>query len=100
MVKGKQYHAARKLILAGAMETFSELVDIVPKTTLAKELRMHHITFGKHIENPATFSFEVAFRIAALIEVDPMAVVNLIAKQALTKMDDKGKHQAGDKLQK
>ena len=83
MVKDKRYNTVKKLILANALGSFSEMLDTLPKTTLARDLGMHHQTFSKLIANPAKFTFEDAFRIANLIEVDQMAIVNLIAKQCL-----------------
>jgi plasmid maintenance system antidote protein VapI len=63
----------------------------LPKTVLAKDLGMHHQTLTKLLTNPAKFTFEEAFRIAALIEVDPIAIVNLIAKQSITDMKGRKK---------
>ena len=89
MVKDKRYNTIKKLIIANALGSFAEILDTLPKTTLARDLGMHHQTFSKLLSNPAKFTFEDAFNIAALIEVDQMAIVNLIAKQCIA--DGKGK---------
>jgi plasmid maintenance system antidote protein VapI len=89
MVKDKRYNTVKKLILANALGSFAEIFDTLPKTVLAKDLGMHHQTLTKLLAEPKRFTFERAFDIAELLEVDPLAVANLIAKQCIA--DAKGK---------
>jgi hypothetical protein len=42
---------------------------------------MHYQTISKLLANPAKFTFEQAFEIAALLEVDGLAIVTLIGKE-------------------
>lgn len=82
-MKDKRYNTVRKLILANALGSFSEIFDTLPKTVLAKDLGMHHQTLTKLLSEPLKFSFERAFDIAGLIDVDPMAIVTLIGKEII-----------------
>lgn len=81
MAKDKRYNTVKKLISAGFIKSFSEILDTVPKTVIAQDLGMHHQTFGKLIKNPDKFTFKDAFRIASLIEVEEQIIMNLIYEQ-------------------
>jgi hypothetical protein len=83
MVKDKRYNTVKKLILANALSSFTEIFDTLPKTVLGRDLGLHHQTLTKLLADPKRFTFEHAFDIAGLLEVDPMAIVNLIGKQCL-----------------
>ena len=78
MVKDRRYNTARKLINANALSSFSELLDTIPKTTLARDLGMHHQTFEKLLNDPLQFRFHHAVAIATLIEVEEKKIVDLI----------------------
>lgn len=71
----------KNLISGGYIKTLREILDTLPKTVLAKDLGMHHQTFSKLIENPEGFTFKDTFRIAALIEVDDKAIIELVYNQ-------------------
>jgi plasmid maintenance system antidote protein VapI len=81
MAKDKRYNTVKKLITAGFIKSFSEILDTVPKTVIAQDLGMHHQTFGKLIKYPEKFTFKDAFRIASLIEVEEQTIMNLIYEQ-------------------
>jgi hypothetical protein len=83
MVTDKRYTVVKKLILANALGSFSEIFDTLPKTVLARDLGMHHQTLTGYLANPLNFSFENAFDIADLIGVDPLAIVTLIGKEII-----------------
>jgi len=89
MVKDKRYNTVKKLILANALSSFTEIFDTLPKTVVGRDLGMHHQTFTKLLADPKRFTFEQAFSIAGQLEVDPLAVVNLIAIEILGR--NKGK---------
>lgn len=81
MAKDKRYNTVKKLITAGYIKSFSEILDTIPKTVVAQDLGMHHQTFDKLIECPERFTFKDAFRVASLIEVDQLVIINLIYNQ-------------------
>jgi plasmid maintenance system antidote protein VapI len=83
MAKHKGYAIAKKLILSGDVKTFRELIDVVPKTAIAKDLGMHLQTFSKMLAQPQLFTFKVAYRIASLLDVDEKTVLDLIHAEHL-----------------
>jgi hypothetical protein len=83
MAKDKRYNTVKNLISGGYIKTFSEILDTIPKTVIAHDLGMHHQTFAKLMKDPERFTFKDAFRIAALIDIDGMAIVNLIYHQCV-----------------
>lgn len=93
-MKDRRYITLQKLFLAGRIESLREVLDTLPKTVLAKDLGMHHQTLAAMISNPQKFSYEIAFKIASLIDVEPHTIVNLIFNECLAakakKRKDKG----------
>lgn len=81
MAKDKRYNTVKKLISAGFINSFSEILETVPKTVIAQDLGMHHQTFAKLIKYPERFTFKDAFRIASLIEVEEHIIMKLIYEQ-------------------
>lgn len=68
--------------MGGYIHSLLEIFDILPKTVLAHDLDTHHVTFKKHMENPATFTLEQLYQIAALIDVDNWEILKLAHKEA------------------
>jgi hypothetical protein len=81
MAKDKRYNTVKNLITGGYIKSFSEILDTIPKTVVAHDLGMHHQTFDKLIKNPERFTFKDAYRIASLIDVDQLVIINLIHNQ-------------------
>jgi hypothetical protein len=91
MVKDKRYDTVKKLIKGGYIKSFSEVLENIPKTNVARDLGMHHQTFGKLINSPEKFALEDAIKIASLIEVEDMVVIQLIYNQYLQEKKPKRK---------
>jgi hypothetical protein len=85
MAKDKRYNTVKKLITAGYVKYFSDILDTVPKTVVARDLGMHHQTFDKLMKYPDRFTLKNAFRIASLIDVDDKAILDLIYNQCIDK---------------
>lgn len=49
----------------------------VPKTVMAQDLGMHHITFNKLIENPERFTLKNIYALAWLIGIDKKKMLDL-----------------------
>jgi len=81
MAKDKRYETVKKLIAGGHITCFSEILETVPKTIVAHDLRMHHQTFDKLLTYPEKFNLEDAISIASLIEVEDMEIIKLIYSQ-------------------
>jgi hypothetical protein len=85
MLRSKRYTTAKKLILGGEIKTFSELLDILDKTPLARAIKISPARLNKLIDNPALFLFQDAYSIADLIGVDGQSIVDLIHADHLQK---------------
>ncbi|OQP50287.1 hypothetical protein A4H97_00105 [Niastella yeongjuensis] len=72
-----RYITVNKLITSRQLNSFSEILKIVPKTVLTKDLGMHHITFNKLIDHPAGFTLENIYEIAALVGVENKVMLQL-----------------------
>jgi plasmid maintenance system antidote protein VapI len=83
MAKDKRYKTVKNLITGGYIKSFSEIWDTLPKTVVARDLKMHHQTFSRLISSPEGFSFEAAIKIALLFEVDSFDIINLIYYQLI-----------------
>ena len=83
MAKDKRYKTVKNLIESGHIVRFMEILDVVPKTTVANDLGMHHDTFGGLIIDAEKFTFKQSFSIALLIEVDAKIIVDLIYAQCI-----------------
>ena len=83
MAKDKRYKVIKRLIVAGDVTSFAQILEFVPKTIIAQDLGMHHQTFEKHIKDPEKFSFKLAFWIASLIEMEEKVIVDLIYNQCM-----------------
>ena len=94
MAKDKRFKTVKNLITAGYVKSFPEILETVPKTVVAHDLGMHHQTFAKLIKYPDRFTFKDAFRIASLIEVDDLTIINLIYNQYATGKNLKRKSRA------
>lgn len=81
MTKDKRYKTVNNLISGGYIKTFRDILDTIPKSTIARDLGMHHQTFSKLLDHPDHFTFKDAFRIASLIGVDDKVIVDLIYSQ-------------------
>jgi hypothetical protein len=81
MAKDKRYTTVKNLILGGYIKTLIEIFDTLPKSVLAKDLGISLDRFTKMINEVERFSVKNLFRIAALLEVDEKAILELIYNQ-------------------
>ena len=77
MAKDPRYNTVYKLITSGQLNSLAEMLVIVPKTVLARDLGMHHITLNKLLEHPAQFKLEDIYEIAALVGVENKVMLQL-----------------------
>jgi hypothetical protein len=75
--KDERYDTLNTLIAVGKVNSLSEMIKHVPKTTMARDLGMHHITFNKLIENPERFTLKDIYAIAWLIGIDKKKILDL-----------------------
>ena len=91
MAKDKRYNTLKKLIDSSCITNFSELLDVIPKTVIARDLSIHHKTFNSLLNNLDRFMLKDIYRIASLIEVDKWEVLKLFVNESLTAKKTKRK---------
>ena len=91
MTKDKRYATVKKLISGGYIKTFNEVLDTIPKTALALDMKIGPARFNKLIDNPESFTLKDIFKIASLIEVDDKIIIDLIYNQYLADKKSKKK---------
>lgn len=89
MTKDKRYTIVKNQIQGGYVKTFSEIFDIIPKTVVGKDLKIHNVRFTNLITNVTRFELGDLYRIAALIDIDEKTILELAHNQYLA--DKKGK---------
>lgn len=91
MAKDKRCETVKNLIALGHVVRSMQILDIVPKTTVAKDLGMHHQSFEKLLKDSEKFTFKQAFFIALLSEVDSKVITDQIYAPCIENRKDKGK---------
>ena len=76
-MKDKRFSIAAKLIRTNEIKTFSEIIDIVPKTVVAKELGMTE-RFNRLLATIDLFVVKDLVKLAEVLEVDTIAVLHLV----------------------
>ncbi|MFL5745954.1 MAG: hypothetical protein ACJ751_14875 [Niastella sp.] len=77
MAKDPRYSTVYKLITSGQLNSLAEMLVIVPKTVLARDLGMHHITLNKLLVHPGKFKLEDIYEIASLVGVENKVMLQL-----------------------
>jgi plasmid maintenance system antidote protein VapI len=85
MPKDSRYRNAQKLILAGLIKNLADLLDAVSKTPLARDMHTAPSRLNKLINQPELFTFEDCYKIAAILEVDPDKIIDLIRDETRPK---------------
>jgi plasmid maintenance system antidote protein VapI len=80
MARDERYKNVKNLIESGRITALREIFSYkaIPKTVVAKDMGMHHVTFNKLLAAPQRFTFENAFHLAALLDTDKKNIISLI----------------------
>jgi hypothetical protein len=81
MAKDKRYNTVKNLILGGYIKTFAEIFDTLPKSVLAKDLNFNSVRINKSIDDVGSIYARDLFRIAALLEVPEIKIMELVCNQ-------------------
>jgi hypothetical protein len=81
MPKSRGLNIAKKLILSGDITNLTELLEVIDKTPLAREMKTSPERLNKLLDNPALFLFQDAYNIAALIGVDEKLILDIVHNQ-------------------
>lgn len=88
-MKDKRYNTVGKLIRSNEIQRFDEILDTIPKTRLALDLGINPERMNRLLDNIDLFVIKDLFALAELLEVDTLAVLQLINTQY--QQDKKGK---------
>jgi hypothetical protein len=89
MANEKRYTVVKNQILGGYLKTLREVFDIVPKTVVAKDMKIHNMRFADLIDNVQLFKLDEIYRLAALIGIDEKPLLDIVHAQYM--QDKKGK---------
>jgi hypothetical protein len=85
MEKDRRYLILKKLIVSGQVNSMKDILEILPKTILSRDMGMHHITFGKYLKDPFNFTYGDTRKIAQLIEVENEDIFRIILNECQAK---------------
>lgn len=79
MAKDRRYNTVKALIESKKLKGFAEICDIVPITTIRKDINMTYAQSRHRIENPETFSIMECKRLAALIDIEYITIIHILS---------------------
>jgi hypothetical protein len=78
MVKDKRYGAVQSLIEAKIIQRFRDIFEYIPKTIVARDLKLNYRSFVSKINSPDRFTVKDITRMADLIEVAYVQLFEII----------------------
>lgn len=90
-MKDSRFNTVRKLIISKQINTFTEILETIPKTSLAKALSLNPSRFNRLIENIDLFVIKDLRKLANLLEVDTITVLMLVDAELNAKKSKKTK---------
>jgi hypothetical protein len=91
MTKDRRYTIVKNEILGGHVKTFREIFDIIPKTVVTKDMKIHNIRFNMLIDNVSRFELDELYRLAALLDLEEKVILDLAHAQFLAEKKSKKK---------
>jgi hypothetical protein len=77
MIKDRRYKLVKDQISGGNVKSFQDIFDILPKTVVLKDLRIHNQRFNKLLHDVSLFPLQELYKIADLIEIDAKIIIDL-----------------------
>jgi hypothetical protein len=90
-MKDKRFTLAGKLIRTNEIKTLSGIIDLVPKTVVAKELGIKPERFNKVLDNIELFVVKDLVKLADSLEIELKAVLNVLDNELASKRKTKRK---------
>jgi hypothetical protein len=78
MAKQEPFRVAKNLIESGGIKTISDLLEIVDKRAIYKDIPTSAIRFNKLLDNTELFTFGDAYKIAQTIGLYPKLILDII----------------------
>jgi hypothetical protein len=79
--KDKRYAIVKRMINYGATTTFTQILEIIPKTVLTNDLGMHAYTFDKLMKDTGRFALEDIYKMASIIGIDDWKMLELFLNE-------------------
>jgi hypothetical protein len=91
MAKENKYQLAKSLIESDGIKNIQNLLAVVDKTPLSKDINTTAGRFNNLIENPVEFRFSDCIKIADVLKVDPQRIIAIVYAEILLKKKQKMK---------
>lgn len=95
LAKDKRYELIVPMVSAGRIHFFRDLFYFIPKTIVARDLGINNVRFTRLIDEVQDFALADLFRLAALLEMEPLSLLRLVVDQHVA--DKKAKRPKGSK---
>lgn len=89
-MKDRRYNALKSYIESGAIKSFTEIFDIIPKSTIVKDSGINYVRLTNKIIHPDKFTVKDIIIISQLIDVDSRKLYDLIAAAVGKPVQKKG----------
>ncbi len=80
-MKDRRYKVVKSFFEKDSIDQILNVFDVLPISTVAKDMGVNYSTLHRKIQNPRTFTVGDILEIAALIEIEPEVLLKLIAKE-------------------
>ena len=81
-VSDNRYNALKSYIESGGIKSFTEIFDIIPRSTIIKDSGINYTRLTNKITHPDKFTVKDILIISKLIGIDSRKLYDLIAKAA------------------
>lgn len=80
-MKDKRYTTAKNLISTGYVKYFRDIFEIIPKSTVARDLGINNLRFSRLIRHVEQFCINDGIRMARLFEIEYDKMVDMMMAQ-------------------
>lgn len=77
-VKQNGYKILKLLVQNRQISTFEEIFEIISRTRLARDAKIHYNRLGNKVRNPEKFTVKDIRTLAKLIDIDPLVLFSFI----------------------
>ena len=95
MAKDKRYKVVKTMLDKDIIIEFRQILEVLPKTVIARELRTNNNRMTRLLSNVREFSLDELYRISRALTIDFRKLVFITCTQILN--DENGKRQNGAK---
>lgn len=90
-MKDRRFALAGKLIKTNEIQTLSGIIDLIPKTVVAKQLGIKPEKINKLLDNIELFVVKDLVKLSEAMEVETIAVLQVLNNELLLKRKGKRK---------